>query len=282
MSNGPDKVVVGYDGSPDAKRALAFAAALARSRNAPLRLVVGLGEFRVRRVTELDVEWVRAHEADLAADARAAVDALGFEGATLELSHAAPVPALLAAADETSVLVVGSRGHSRVAHVLAGSVSQHVARHAPCTVVVVREPADPAADTVLVGVDASSGCRPALELAFDHASRLGLSVRAMYVSQYAHPRPAGRHAMSAEDANLAAAEPLIVDAIKPYADKHPDVVVHRELLAGSAPRTLADASEHAALVVVGSRGLGAFESLLLGSVGQALLTHARCPVAIAR
>ncbi len=274
------KVIVAYDGSPDAKRALSWAADLARTRKAPLQVIVAMGDQRVRRVTELDVEWERTHEADLTADARAAVDALELDNASLELSHYPPTPAILDEADETSVIVLGSRGHSRLASFFVGSVSQHIAQHAPCTVVVVREPSDPEADTVVVGTDASAGCRPALEFGLDYASAHGMPVRATYVSEVAH-RPEGRH-VAGEDENLAAAEPLIADAIKPYADKHPDLTVHRELLAGSPSRTLADASEHAALLVVGSRGRGAFESMLLGSVGQAMLHHARCTVVIAR
>jgi nucleotide-binding universal stress UspA family protein len=41
-------------------------------------------------------------------------------------------------------------------------------------------------------------------------------------------------------------------------------------------------AEHAALVVVGSRGHGAFAGMLLGSVGQHLAAHATCPVVIVR
>ena len=45
-------------------------------------------------------------------------------------------------------------------------------------------------------------------------------------------------------------------------------------------RLLADGSEHAGLVVVGSRGRGEFAGLLLGSVSQEVLQRARCPVVV--
>lgn len=283
-TTGSAKVIAGYDGSPDAKKALVWAADLARVKKAPLRVVVAVGDLRVRRVTELDVEWERAHQADLSADAHAAVGGLDLEDVSLEVSQYNPAAAILDEADESSVIVMGSRGHGRLAEVFIGSVSQHIAHHAPCTVVVVREPSNPDEKTVVVGVDGSAGCGPALDFAFDYASRKGFPLRAMYVSERALAR-IGRgqeRPMTPEDEALASAEPVINEALKPYVDKYSDVAVHKELVSGSVVRTLADASEHAALVVVGSRGRGAFESLLLGSVGQGLLHHSRCPIAIAR
>jgi nucleotide-binding universal stress UspA family protein len=283
-TDGSAKVIAGYDGSPDAKRALVWAADLARSKKAPLRVVVAMGDFRLRRVTELDVEWERVHEADLTADAQAAVAALDLEDASLEVSKHGPAPAVLDEADQASVIVMGSRGHGRLASAFVGSVSQHIAQHAACTVVVVREASDPHQDTVVVGVDGSDGGRPALDFAFEHASRTGAPVTALYVSENLRGRlgAARQEAVSPEDTELTAAEPVVAEALRPYAEKYPDVPVHRELAYGSAVRSLSDASEHAALVVVGSRGRGAFESLLLGSVGQGLLHHAHCPVVIAR
>jgi nucleotide-binding universal stress UspA family protein len=43
-----------------------------------------------------------------------------------------------ASAESADIIVVGSHGRSRIGRMVAGSVSDHVVRHAPCPVLVVR------------------------------------------------------------------------------------------------------------------------------------------------
>ena len=58
--------------------------------------------------------------------------------------------------------------------------------------------------------------------------------------------------------------------------------VATEAVEGPAAQALIDASQHADLVVVGTRGHGGFAGMLLGSVSQHLAAHAACTVAVVR
>ena len=60
------------------------------------------------------------------------------------------------------------------------------------------------------------------------------------------------------------------------------MVVEHRVVHGPTRETLIEASRSAQLMVVGARGRGGFTGLLLGSVSQALLHHAQCPVAVVR
>jgi nucleotide-binding universal stress UspA family protein len=67
-----------------------------------------------------------------------------------------------------------------------------------------------------------------------------------------------------------------------WAEKYPDVDVRRSTVRGGAATVLKHQSHRAELLVVGSRGRGGFSGLLLGSVSQAMIHHAACPVAVVR
>lgn len=63
-------------------------------------------------------------------------------------------------------------------------------------------------------------------------------------------------------------------------EQHPGLRIETSLLGGSAPKTLIDASRDARLVVLGSRGLGGWSGLLVGSVAVQVTAHADCPVVV--
>jgi nucleotide-binding universal stress UspA family protein len=84
----------------------------------------------------VDVESLEESARELIARSIAAEDTTGVTVRAVN-DCAGAAAALLDAAADASVLVVGSRGQGGFTGLLLGSVSQHVARHAPCPTVVV-------------------------------------------------------------------------------------------------------------------------------------------------
>jgi len=138
-------IVVGVDGSSGSRGALRFAVEEARLRNAALRVVTAWhvppmaysGGFAVSVDSREYEESARAVGVEALASLRdetvgVAVERLAKEG---QAAHV-----LLQEARGADLLIVGSRGHGGFAGLLLGSVSQQVAHHASCPVVIVTEP----------------------------------------------------------------------------------------------------------------------------------------------
>ncbi len=277
-------VVAGVDGSPDSERAVDWAFAEAGRLGCRLHLVFALPVL----VDDPAAPEVRptmsalGHEFLADAAARRPGD---FEGEVTKTVIAAPAaPGLVDASTRASMVVVGSRGHGGFAGLIMGSVSQHVARHARCPVAVVREPADPGSDRIVVGVDYSDPARAAMEFAVDLAPAAHASVSAIRAWQ--------ERVVVGADALLAvpqfspdrgAEEQALLDAwLANGRAARPDVPVAAEAVEGHPARVLCRASAQARAVVVGCRGRGAFAGLLLGSTSQEVLHHAHCTVVVVR
>ena len=184
---------------------------------------------------------------------------------------------------DASLLVVGSRGHGQVAGLVAGSVSQHLARHAPCPVVVARPVSHPAAVRIVVGHDGSEGSAAALEFACRRAEFTGEEVVVINGWRDGGATGTTRREVPEEFMDrIAEHERMLAEAIAGVRGEHPGVKIEPEAIPVVAWRALADASAAATLLVVGSRGRGAFSGMLLGSVSQQVLHHAQCPVAVVR
>ena len=135
------RIVVGVDGSAGAGRAVEWAAAETRLRSADLVLVHA---WHVpTSVTMASAAMPVVHWELLEQAARQILDgaveqarSLGAEAEPSLVQHY-PAPALIGLARGAELLVVGSRGRGGFAGLLLGSVSQEVAHHAPCPVVIV-------------------------------------------------------------------------------------------------------------------------------------------------
>jgi nucleotide-binding universal stress UspA family protein len=279
-TNSEGRIVVAYDGSPDAQTGLTWAIRTALLTEQPLVAIIATAADDL--MPQRSLLWGDHLEEVRDSADRVLGEAL-LADATIEMRPGPAVPVLLEASEGASLLVAGSRGHGQVAGLVAGSVSQHLARHATCPVVVARPVAHPAASRIVVGVDGSGGSDGALEFACRRAELTGEDVVVVHGWRDGRATGTTRREIPAEfTQRLAEEERLLGESVAGFQADHPDVHLEPEAIPVVAWRALADASAAASLVVVGSRGRGAFSGMLLGSVSQQVLQHAQCPVAVVR
>jgi nucleotide-binding universal stress UspA family protein len=278
------RVIVGIDGSPASDLALRWAIEHARASGATLRLVCAYpwtliepGDLPLEDPETPEPDHLRIEAQRLLATARerAAVLApdLAIRSGTIEGN---PVQALLSESSRASVLVLGSRGRKALGSVLLGSVGGAVTARSRCPVVVLRAPANDRA-AVIVGFDGTHPSEAALAFAYDYASKHRLPLMAVFC--WAGHRLPGRSRLDPPPA-LEHAESWLAEVLAGWQDKHPDVTVRREVIQDDPARALVQASLHQSLLVVGNGAKHGVTGTMLGSVSQAVLHHAICPVAV--
>jgi len=130
---------------------------------------------------------------------------------------------------------------------------------------------------IVVGIDGSASSIDAFRWAIRQAQVTGSVVEAMMVWQYpAGVVPAGTQDFESESRRA------LDGAIEGACSGTPPVQVTRVVEEGEPALTLVERSRDAALLVIGSRGHGAFIGMLIGSVSQYCVTHAHCPVVVLR
>ncbi|MEU4291649.1 universal stress protein [Kribbella sp. NPDC026596] len=290
-NRGRRPVLVGVDGSVSAQGALAWAAEEASSMRCPLRIVHAFSwpmtgnpldmTFMEAMTSGLQsaAEWIlteaEAHARRVAPDIKVIT--------TLVVGSAAPT--LLNEAQDADLVVVGSRGVGGFHDLLVGSVSATVAAHAPCPVVVVHPHRDGAAFTssptgrIVVGVDGSEVSAAAIRFAFQQAARRDVGITAVHAAMTTRQHPSLRVPADIVDQ---IDRLLLAEAMESKRVLFPGIDVRTKLVHGHPAQALIDSSAGAELLVVGSHGRGGFAGMLLGSVSQAVLQHAGCPVAVIR
>jgi nucleotide-binding universal stress UspA family protein len=285
-------IVVGIDGSVGGASALRWAVDEASLRDAPLLAVhvraqqaVGItaaagvvgGEAAARQRAETVLDEVL----------RSTVPLPGDVGIKRVVRSGHPASALIDEAAAGELLVVGARGAEGFRGLRLGSTAEHCARHSPCPVVVVPVERHPAVGRVLVAVDGSAAAQSALEWAIDEAARRGaeLAVLTAY-NPYRRGRPFGAEFMDVAspgwERRLRQEAQQILTGALARVTVPTELSVTTDVVAGHPAHVLAEQSAEAELLVVGSRGLGGFAGLLLGSVTRQVLHHATCPVVVVR
>jgi nucleotide-binding universal stress UspA family protein len=140
-------VVVGTDGSETAEKAVAQAAALAKTFGARLTIVTAyvhdkMKEARKSEPLPTDLQWMAkdVNEAEARAKrGRALAKKLGVGDIKIVTGTADPAMALIEAAEATGgdLIVTGNRGIQQATRAIKGNVPNKVSHHAPCDVLIV-------------------------------------------------------------------------------------------------------------------------------------------------
>jgi nucleotide-binding universal stress UspA family protein len=134
---------------------------------------------------------------------------------------------------------------------------------------------------IVTGIDGSNSSTEALEWAARQAHLTGASLEV--ITTWDWPPSLGWSVPIPEDYDPAAdARAVLESALEPIRQAYPDLNVEARAEEGHPAPALVAASQDADLLVVGSRGRGAFAGMLLGSVSEHCVTHAHCPVTVVR
>jgi nucleotide-binding universal stress UspA family protein len=245
-------IVVGVDGSPEARTALQLAVRL-RAAGAHL---LGVSVAEVHHAFHTGIEaasWmssIRTAADKVRAETIKELDGLPNVAVRAGDGHPAGVLLAAAAARESDLIAVGAGRHGRTAGLIFGSTATRIARESPCSVLIGHAGADPDVfpQRIIVGVDGSAHAADAEAVGRALADSFGAEIR-----------------------RIAATRGEQFDPSRP---------VRAELDAREPVPALGDASRDADLLIVGSRGLRGLAAL--GSVAERVAHRAACPVLIVR
>ena len=137
-------ILVGLDGSHYSERALEWAAKEAAIRHAPLRVLAVhtvLVGWTGRGVPDPEddelVVRTKASAQELTDKVLAGIGSARPDGVTVEAVNGIPADVLLRASEDADMIVLGARGGGGFARLRLGSVSDQVAHHAHCPVVII-------------------------------------------------------------------------------------------------------------------------------------------------
>lgn len=295
----PAKVLLATDGSEEAARAARVAVELSKKLDAPLHVVYveSLHDpYPVAQATLsnpenlLPVREITGNKAEERLDIETMkVGSLGeVSGAHARIGR--PDAEIVRLADEigAGLIVVGSRGLGGVRRALLGSTSASVVRHASCPVLVVRDGGHESylSGRILAAVDGSPEADAAASVAAEISAATGSELHVVFAlpTDPVAPFPFTREEWEMQNERARHAARQFVDEKASEFEAAGITLKDAHLALGEPQKEVVKLGEEleAGLIVVGSRGLGGLARALTGSVSEAVVRHAHCPVLVVR
>ncbi|WP_211275003.1 universal stress protein [Streptomyces katrae] len=282
-------VVVGVDGSDASLSAVDWAADEAARLSLPLRIVyASLWEHYEGAVPAWTLDRPSGQvlaENIVAAGAERVRQRRPGVPVTTDIVAEDAASALLREGHMADVVVVGSRGRGELADLLLGSAALVVAARSSGPVIVVRgdrQALEGRHGRVLLGIGPHDVDSPAVRFAFREAAARDAELDVVCTWRRQLHEPADHMAVSGDvprDREQRAAA-LVDKAVEAVSRDHPQVLLRRTTLEGTARKVLTERSAAADILVVGARRPGSLVGMELGRVAHRALHHAHCPVAV--
>ncbi|MFF1546450.1 universal stress protein [Streptomyces sp. NPDC058291] len=279
-------ITVGLDGSPESLAAARWAAHEAAQRTLTLRLLHAwplLAPEPARVPSEVDQNyWAKRFVHAARAELESSYPGLTIIG-SLVADDARK--ALLQAASESELLVLGSRGLDSVGSYFLGDVSMPVVARTGRPVVLVRTGYRPAQRTptsrVVVALKLHGSSDELLDFAFHTAAVREVPLLAVHgrsVPLHARVPWGVDHVVTEETTQDAQRE--LTKALRPWREKYPQVDSADTICHETPAKAVVHTADGAALLVVGRRAHRHDVGPHLGHVTHAAIHHGRCPVAV--
>lgn len=262
--NASHAIVVGFDGSDTSYQAVEYAAAAALARSLALH-VIHCCAWSPKEGTQ--AEAARRMLADLGERLRDEYPGLSVRSTLVSRS---PAVTLIGESRMAAMVVVAHEGSGTFGDVHTGAVSRQVASQAFCPVAVIRGSKDPTGRPVLLAVDAAAAEVDATAFGFAEATRSGVGLRAVYLTDRVD-----------QPDHVERSQQWMDEVLGPWRERYSDVEATAERVSRArAADHLVAASQEASLLVVGSRAAETDRGMPVGSLHGPLLSSAGCPVVI--
>ena len=229
------------------------------------------------RYIQSEVKRMEAAAKSTNKESEGLLSTLGLSGSVTVDRGAVAATIMKHAQRGVGLLSIGARGLDALDRFMLGSISNHAIHHAPCSVLVVKEPPRPVRHLILA-VDGSTASNKAVKFLLrtinpmpDGSDREPVMVTVMHAVpyfKYPEVKETGKALVQRYGDKLAKSGFQIREALR---------------LGKPADEILTVAKqEKADLIVTGAKGVGAIRRVLLGSVSTRVVQHAHCGVLVVR